>query len=628
MFKSLKFHKGQEIETQAISGQLVDFGYKRRQSVDEEGDFSIRGHIIDLFPITFELPVRIELEINTISKIYTYAVSTGENIYEHDIIVVLPRKSERKANINIFSEDFPSSNFVDLSVGDYAVHVRHGIGIFKGKEKIKAAEGREEHLVIEYENKERLFVPMQEAHLVQKYLAFGSRRPRLNRLGSKEWLRIKQRAGKGIQKYALDLLHLESMRQLLKGFKFSRDTDWQERFEKTFPFEDTPDQITAAAETKKDMESEKPMDRLICGEVGYGKTEVAMRAAFKAVMDNKQVAMLVPTTILAEQHYYNFCSRLKEFPIRVEMLSRFKTGSQQRGITEGLKDGSVDIVVGTHRLLGDDIHFRDLGLVIIDEEQRFGVKAKEKLKTLRLSVDVLTLTATPIPRTLYMSLMGAKDMSQVNTPPKNRIPVATYVVEYDENLIRQAVLREKKRKGQAYFVHNQVYDIERTLERIKAILPGSIKAAYAHGQMPPKILEKVMLDFIKGGIDVLVCTSIIESGIDIPNVNTIIIDNAEAFGLADLHQLRGRVGRFNRRAYAYLLVSRAASLSGESKKRLAAIEQYSHLGSGFSIAMEDLEIRGAGNILGTEQHGFIMAVGFDLYCRLLRQAVANYKQIT
>jgi len=361
--------------------------------------------------------------------------------------------------------------------------------------------------------------------------------------------------------------------------------------------------------------------------VGYGKTEVAMRAAFKAMMDNKQVAFLVPTTILAEQHYQNFSQRLKDFPINIAMLSRFKTEGQQKEIIEGLLKAGVDIVIGTHRLLSDDIKFKDLGLVIIDEEQRFGVKAKEKLKALRLTCDILTLTATPIPRTLYMSMMGAKDLSAINTPPQNRLPIKTIVVEYDEDLIRQAILRELDRKGQVYFVHNRVQDIEKIKQRIVKILPSGVRCAIAHGQMPDKFLEKVMLDFLKANIDVLFCTQIVESGIDIPNVNTIIVNNAYAFGLADLHQLRGRVGRFNRPAFAYFLIPRGEILDSEAKKRMEAIQKYSHLGAGFKIAMEDLEIRGAGNLLGTEQHGFIACVGFDLYCRLLREAISTFKKV-
>jgi transcription-repair coupling factor (superfamily II helicase) len=416
------------------------------------------------------------------------------------------------------------------------------------------------------------------------------------------------------------------MRLSVPGFTYSPDTDWQKQFESTFPYIETPGQIKATQEVKADMESPKPMDRLLCGDVGYGKTEVAMRASFKALMDNKQVAYLVPTTILAEQHYQNFSQRLRDFPINIQMLSRFKTKTQQKEIVGGIAEGSVDIVIGTHRLLSDDVKFKDLGLVIRDEEQRFGVKAKEKLKALRLTCDVLTLTATPIPRTLYMSLMAAKDLSVINTPPQNRLPIKTIVIEYDEDLIRQAILRELDRKGQVYFVHNRIQDIEKVKEKITKLLPPDIKIAVGHGQMPANVLEKVMLDFLKAQIDVLVCTMIIESGIDIPNVNTIIINNAHHFGLSDLHQLRGRVGRFDKPAYAYCMVPKKEMLDTDAKRRLQAIQEYSELGAGFKIAMEDLEIRGAGNLLGVEQHGFIASVGFDLYCRLLREAVGSLKK--
>jgi len=463
-------------------------------------------------------------------------------------------------------------------------------------------------------------------HLVQKYLAFASRRPKLHTLGGKEWPRIKERTRKGIQKLAWELLSLEAMRQSTEGFKYSSDTAWQREFEAAFAYTQTPDQEKASQDVKQDMESIRPMDRLLCGDVGYGKTEVAMRAAFKALMDNKQVGYLVPTTILAEQHYQNFSDRLKGFPINIQMLSRFKTKAEQEKIVRGITEGGVDIVIGTHRLLSEDVKFKDLGLVIIDEEQRFGVRAKEKLKAFRLSCDVLTLTATPIPRTLYMSLMGAKDLSVINTPPQNRLPIKTFVVEYDQDLIRQAIMRELGRKGQVYFVHNRIHDIEKVKEKISKLLPVDTRIAIGHGQMPANVLEKVMLDFLKAKIDVLVSTMIIESGIDIPNVNTIIVNDAHRFGLSDLHQLRGRVGRFDRPAYAYYMVSRKEILDADAKKRLEAIQEYTELGAGFKIAMEDLEIRGAGNLLGIQQHGFIAAVGFDLYCRLLREAIGTFKK--
>ncbi|MCM8781049.1 MAG: transcription-repair coupling factor [Candidatus Omnitrophica bacterium] len=606
---------------------LTKFGYKRQENIAEEGDFAHRGEIVDIFPFSFELPIRIELHLDKISSIKTFDPASGSPLWEHQMVIVLPIKRMGAFKTAAFSEEFPLKNFLDLKIGDYIVHNQYGIGRFLGIDKIKIRSDYIDHLVIEYEGQEKLYVPMDQAHLVQKYISFQTRRPKLSRLSSKEWVRIKERVRKGIQSYAWELLSLQAMRMSVVGFRFQSDTEWQKQFEDTFVYDETPDQIKATQEVKADMELNRPMDRLLCGDVGYGKTEVAMRAAFKAVMDNKQVAYLVPTTILAEQHYYNFTHRLKDFPINVAMLSRFKTKTQQKEIIEGIAQGTVDIVIGTHRLLSDDVRFKDLGLVIIDEEQRFGVKAKEKLKTLRLNCDVLTLTATPIPRTLYMSLMGVKDMSIINTPPPNRLPVKTFVVEYDEDLIRQAILRELERKGQVYFLHNRIKDIEKIKDRISKILPVQTRIALAHGQMPSRMLEKIMLDFLRARIDVLICTMIIESGIDIPNANTIIVNNAHTFGLSDLHQLRGRVGRFDRAAYAYFIIPKHEVLDTDAQRRLKAIQEFSQLGSGFKIAMEDLEIRGAGNLLGPQQHGFVSAVGFDLYCRLLREAIAMFKKV-
>ncbi|MDP3143334.1 MAG: transcription-repair coupling factor, partial [Candidatus Omnitrophota bacterium] len=513
-----------------------------------------------------------------------------------------------------------------LEKGDYVVHNRYGIGRYLGEDNLRVREEVKKHLVVEYLGGDRLYVPYQDAHLIQKYIAFEIRPPRLFRLGSQEWIRIKERTKKSVYKLAGELLQTQALRYSLTGFTFSKDKEWQEEFEKTFPFKETPDQLKATIETKKDMESNYPMDRLICGDVGYGKTEVAMRAAFKAVMSDKQVAILVPTTILAEQHYYNFAKRLKDFPVNVQMLSRFKTAGQQKKIIEELYKGTVDIVVGTHRLLSEDIKFKDLGLVIIDEEQRFGVKDKERLKHLRLLVDVLTLTATPIPRTLYMSMMGARDLSVINTPPENRLTVSTHVAAYDDDLIKQAISRELDRGGQVYFVHNRVEDIDKVTSRLEKIIQRG-RFGMAHGQMPAHQLEEIMFNFIEGEIDVLVCTTIIESGIDVPNANTLIVNNADNFGLSDLHQLRGRVGRFTQKAYAYFLITKGKPLSHEAERRVKAIEKYSELGAGFRIAYEDLQIRGAGNLLGEQQHGFISAVGFDLYCRLLKEAVSKIKNL-
>ena len=626
IFKSFKLYLEQELDLEYFSKTLVDFNYLRQEQVSGEGDFSRRGLVIDIFPVSFELPIRIELDNDKIISIKTFNPLDGQALWKHNIVIILPNKKLTSIKPVLFQEDFPLKNFIDLSVGDFVVHNQHGIGRFRGMQKIKIAGLPKDHLVIEYDRNEKLFVPPESMHLVQKYIAFAVRRPKLYRLGSKEWQGVKNRAKKGIQKLALELLSLQAMRLASKGFKFSLDSEWQADFEKTFPYEETADQIKAMEEVKRDMETAKPMDRLLCGDVGYGKTEVAMRAAFKAVMDNKQVAYLVPTTILAEQHFKNFSARLSNFPVRVQMLSRFKTKAQQNAIIRELAGGNVDIIIGTHRLLSSDVVFKDLGLVIVDEEQRFGVKAKEQLKKLKTITDVLVLTATPIPRTLYMSLMGAKDFSVINTPPQNRLPIKTVVIEYDLDLVTQAIKRELARSGQVFFLHNRIIDLEKVKEKIAGHVGPSVRMAVAHGQMPAKLLEQIMLDFISGNIDVLISTMIIESGIDIPNANTLIVNNAQMFGLSDLHQLRGRVGRFNRPAYAYFMFPRNDILNSVATKRLRAIEEFSALGSGFNIALEDLEIRGAGNLLGQEQHGFIMAVGFDLYCRLLKEAISNFKK--
>ena len=626
MFKSLKLYSGLNVDLERLFRDLVDFGYKRQDAVLVEGDFSRRGGLIDIFPNSFELPIRIELDNDLIASIETFNPSSGESLWGHRMVIVLPIRKSGTLKTTPITEDFPLSNFLDLNIGDYVVHNQHGIGKFLGLDKIKVQDKYKDHLVIEYDRQEKLYVPVESMHLVQKYIAFQIRRPKLYRLGGKEWTRVKERARRGIQKMAWDLLSLQAMRVSTKGFAYSKDSDWQVQFEKSFPYEETPDQIKVTLEVKQDMESGKLMDRLLCGDVGYGKTEVAMRAAFKCLMENKQVAYLVPTTILAEQHYHNFSSRLKDFPVNIQLLCRFKTQGEQRGVVKGLAQGSVDLVIGTHRLVSDDVSFKDLGLVIIDEEQRFGVKHKEKLKKIRLSTNVLTLTATPIPRTLYMSLMGARDLSVINTPPQNRLPIKTIVVEYDEDLIRQAILKEVERGGQVFFLHNRIEDIEKVRDKLAKILPQGVHLAIGHGQMHPHELENVMSGFLDGEVDCLISTMIIESGIDIPNANTIIVDNAHTFGLSDLHQLRGRVGRFNRAAYAYFMVPKNLILEKASRKRLDAIQDYSSLGAGFNIAMEDLEIRGAGNLLGTQQHGFIAAVGFDLYCRLLREAIDTFKK--
>ncbi len=622
MFKSVKYFVAQTIELDEILADLIALGYQKVKNIQSEGEYALRGGIILIFPIHFDSPVRIDLNDNKIQSIASVNSNTGKSIWDHRILILFPHKTKERAP---FSADIPLNNFVDIEKGDYVVHNVHGIGKYLGITEFDVDTKTKEHLILEYAQGDKLYVPKHDMHLIQKYVGFSKKPPRLYKLGSKEWQRVRLHIQKRIQRLAAELLHVQAVRSTLEGFAFSKDNDWQAEFERSFPFKETPDQIKTTSEVKNDMESLQPMDRLLCGDVGYGKTEVALRSAFKAVMDNKQVAVLVPTTILAEQHYYNFGQRVKNFPIRVEMLSRFKTKHQQNKIIKGLMEGTIDIVIGTHRLLSKDVQFKDLGLLIIDEEQRFGVKSKERLKHLRLLVDVLTLTATPIPRTLYMALAGARDMSIITTPPQNRIPVSTTIGEFDEDLIRDAVRRELKRKGQVFFLHNRVEDIEQIGKIIRQLVKEA-EIAVAHGQMPPRILEEIMLKFLEGQIDILVCTTIIESGIDIPNANTLIVNRADRLGLADLHQLRGRVGRFDKKAYAYFIIPPWKTLSTEAQNRLKALEKHSGLGSGFQIAFEDLQIRGAGNLLGEQQHGYISAIGFDLYCRLLKESVENIKK--
>ena len=482
----------------------------------------------------------------------------------------------------------------------------------------------QEALVLEFADEAKLYVPLEQAYLVSRYVGVGKKSPALSSLGDAKWTRAKKNAAASIFDYAGKMLAVQAERQMHPGHAFAPDTKWQAEFEHSFPFRETPDQLKAIIDTKIDMERRQPMDRLICGDVGFGKTEVAIRAAFKAVMDGKQVAVLAPTTVLAQQHFEVFRQRMLDYPVRIEMLSRFRSQGEQKKILELLRKGGVDIVIGTHRLISGDVVFKDLGLVVIDEEQRFGVLHKEKFKELFKLVDVLTLSATPIPRTLYLSLVGVKDMSTIETPPLNRLPVETMVSAYDERIIRDAINRELERQGQVFFLHNRVQTIERARDRIVDLCPQA-RVEIGHGQMGSDELESVMARFIAGKVDVLVCTTIIESGLDIPNANTIIIDRADRFGLADLYQLRGRVGRAEHKAYAYLLLPREMMTIGAARKRINAIRQYSSLGAGFRIAMRDLEIRGAGSILGTAQSGHIMAVGFDLYCQLLKQAVAQLK---
>ena len=477
---------------------------------------------------------------------------------------------------------------------------------------------------ISYAGGGNLYIPATQLDLIQKYASADAKKPKLNRLGTQEWTKTKTRVRGAVKEIAKDLVELYAARQREEGFVYGPDTVWQKEFEEMFPFEETEDQMLAIEATKRDMESNKIMDRLICGDVGYGKTEVAIRAAFKAVQENKQVVYLVPTTILAQQHYNTFVQRMKEFPVRVDLMCRFRTPTQQKKTIEDTKKGLVDIIVGTHRVLSDDLKFKDLGLLIIDEEQRFGVQHKEKIKKLKENIDVLTLTATPIPRTLHMSLIGIRDMSVLEEAPMDRIPIQTYVMEYNDEMVREAIQRELSREGQVYYVYNKVKDIEEITDRIQSLVPEA-SVTYAHGQMSEHQLEKIMYDFINGEIDVLVSTTIIETGLDISNANTMIIHEADKLGLSQLYQLRGRVGRSNRMAYAFMLYKRDKLLKEVAEKRLSAIREFTDLGSGFKIAMRDLEIRGAGNLLGAEQHGHMEAVGYDLYCKMLNEAVKHLK---
>ncbi len=622
MFKSLEFLVDQKVNIDEVVKNLVAFGYTRATKVFKEGEFALRGSVLDIYPVNFELPIRLDIDDETVVSISGFDIETAMKVDQHNIVLIVPYKTSPPS---VFSAEIPLSNFVDIAQGDYVVHNNHGIGRFIGIREFNVNDQRKEHLVIEYKDGDKLFVPKHDIHLVQKYVSFAKRSTKMHKLGSKEWIATRQAVEKKLRLLAAELLRTQALRAQLQGYAFTRDGEWQKEFEAKFPYKETPDQLKATIETKHDMEIPRPMDRLICGDVGYGKTEVAMRAAFKAVMDNKQVAILVPTTILAEQHYYNFCRRLEGFPVKVGMLSRFRTKNEQKATVADLREGKVDIVIGTHRLLSKDIGFKELGLVIIDEEQRFGVKSKEKLKHFRLLADVLTLSATPIPRTLYMAISGARDMSVIQTPPANRMAVKTELILFNEEVIGDAIKRELKRKGQVFFLHNRVENIETIANAIKNLVPEA-RVAVGHGQMSPRLLEEIMIKFLKGEIDILVCTTIIESGIDVPKANTLIINRADKFGLADLHQLRGRVGRLNIQAYAYLIVPPKYAQSEIAKQRLKAIERHSDLGSGFHIAFEDLQLRGAGNLLGAQQHGFITSIGFDLYCRLLKESVENLKK--
>jgi transcription-repair coupling factor len=734
---SIKLKPGQEVRLDALIGKLVDLGYKRFDIVGERGEFSVRGGIVDIFPINLAVALRLELDADRIASLRQFDPysqrSTGpvkEGLIlparekgEQEIFDLLPagtlvifdepveleavagmqeradlelttfltdneeplftappdyrgrleavppetlivsrhaaRLREERPELTViagelrggfifagqvvlsdrelFGEEPTSPRrqkaaregvaeelLADLKIGDYIVHENYGIGLFRGMELLELDDLKQEYLLVEYAEGDKLYVPPTMAGLVEKYNGGREAHPRLSRLGTKDWLRTRQNVKESVKEMTGELLQIYAARQKLEGKAFPPDDLWQKELEATFPYDETADQLKAIADVKKDMESSRPMDRLVCGDVGYGKTEVAIRAAAKAAAAGKQVAILAPTTILAEQHYNSFRERFHNLPYVVEMLSRFRTPAEQRVVIEALAAGGVDIVIGTHRLLSKDIKFKDLGLLVVDEEQKFGVTHKEKMKKLRATVDVLTLTATPIPRTLYFSLAGIREFSLIATPPVDRSPIRTHILPFNEAVIAEAIRREIDRGGQVYFVHNFVETIAGMAAKLAKLVPEA-RIAVGHGQMDEKELEKTMLDFMAKKTDVLVCTSIIESGLDITNVNTILIDQADRLGLSQLYQIRGRVGRSAVRAYAYLFYHPARSLSDQAVERLKAIQEFTTLGSGYKLAMRDLEIRGAGNLLGAQQSGHVYEVGFDLYCELLEEAVKELK---
>ncbi len=568
------------------------------------------------------LPGEIMTYHGTVLRGYSYPMIKFVVLAESDIF---GEKKKTKRTHKTF-QGKKINDFAELNVGDYVVHENHGLGIYQGIEKVRVDQVTKDYIKIQYKDNGNLYILATDLSVIQKYASGDAKKPKLNKLGSKEWKNTKTRVRSEISVIAEDLVRLYAARQAKQGYSYHEDTIWQREFEELFPYEETADQLLAIEAVKRDMQSKRIMDRLVCGDVGYGKTEIAIRAAFKAVQDSKQVAFLVPTTILAQQHYNTLVQRLKDFPIRIDLLSRFRTNAEIKDTLVNLRKGLVDIVVGTHRVFSDDVEFKDLGLLVVDEEQRFGVKHKEKIKQMKEEVDVITLTATPIPRTLHMSLIGIRDMSVLEEPPEDRLPIQTYVMEYDEEMVREAISRELGRDGQVYYVYNRVNNIADIAAKVANIVPDA-RVGYAHGQMSERELEKIMYEFINGEIDVLVSTTIIETGLDISNANTIIIHDSDSLGLSQLYQLRGRVGRSNRNAYAFLLYKRDKILKEVAEKRLTAIREFTELGSGFKIAMRDLEIRGAGNLLGNKQHGHMEAIGYDLYCKMLNQEVEKRKGI-
>ena len=615
LVKDLKRYKKENYKVVLLSGSRT----RAKRLADDLLDEGLNGFYTDDYNHEL-LGGQIMVCYGKVHRGFEYPMLQFAVITETDIFGA--EKKAKKRHRTYEGEKIQS--FTDLNIGDFVVHENHGLGIYKGIEKIEVDKTTKDYIKIEYAGGSNLYILATQLEMIQKYAGKDAKKPKLNRLGGQEWQKTKTRVRGAVKEIAADLVNLYALRERENGFVYGPDTVWQQEFEELFPFEETYDQERAIEDTKRDMESKKIMDRLICGDVGYGKTEIAIRAAFKAVQEGKQVAYLAPTTILAQQIYNTFSQRMKDYPVRVDLMCRFRSATEQKKTAEDLKKGLVDIVVGTHRILSKDIGFKDLGLLVIDEEQRFGVAHKEKIKQMKTNVDVLTLTATPIPRTLHMSLIGIRDMSVLEEPPMDRLPIQTYVMEYNEELVREAICRELAREGQVFYVYNKVKDIDEVTTKIQAMIPEA-NVAFAHGQMPERELERIMYRFINGEIDVLVSTTIIETGLDISNVNTMIIHDADNMGLSQLYQLRGRVGRSNRTAYAFLMYRRNKMLREVAEKRLAAMKEYSELGSGFKIAMRDLEIRGAGNLLGAQQSGHMEAVGYDLYCKMLHEAVKEAK---
>jgi len=605
-------HAGHKV---LITASTEDRASRIQKAIEEAGLFVSR----DDQPL---VSGQVKIDISHQRMGYELSGSKFMLLTEHELFGVNKRKKTSKK----FKEGRAIKSFRDLTPGDYVVHENHGIGKYVGLEQLVVETTKRDYLKIQYQKEDYLYIPIEQMDLVQKYTGGEGKSVKVNKLNSSDWQKTKRQARKVIEDMTDELLALYAERRKAKGFKYSPDTDWQKQFEDLFPYEETPDQLKCIEEIKGDMESDSPMDRLLCGDVGFGKTEVAIRAIFKAVNDNKQVVVLVPTTILAQQHFNTMVTRMSKYPVRIEMLSRFRTKKQQEQTLENLRTGVCDVVVGTHRVLSQDVIFKDLGLLVVDEEQRFGVKHKERIKQLKTHVDILTLTATPIPRTLHMSMVGIRDMSVIEDPPEERYPIQTYVAENDPYMIRDVIERELDRSGQVYYVHNRVEDIDLVAGKINQLVPGA-RVVYAHGQMSERKLEKIMVDFMNHEFDVLVCTTIIETGLDISNANTMIIDGADKMGLSQLYQLKGRIGRSNRLAYAYLTYKKDKMLSEVAEKRLKAIKEFTELGAGFKIAMQDLEIRGAGNLLGSQQHGHIAAIGYDLYCKMLETQVNKVKGI-